>query len=707
MDDFANKYSGFVLHIAESAEEDTMKRILCIAAAVILIGAGESKAQWVPSFESYHGGISSLAGRGSTVFAGANKGEIFVSNDAGTSWRLITSGEIKHPVTAIAVGDSAEFAGTNGGGLFVHKTNAAGWIHLTAGVADTIINSLLVESNGDIVAGTPHGVLISTNDGATWGSAEGLPDSNKVLSLCQNDSGTFAGTGAGGVYFSPDYGANWVERGSIGSHQITSFDTLGGRLFAATIDSGVFVSTDGGSDWNTASEGLAANLRIRGLALQGTTLIAATAIGAGGAFISADTGKTWQPVNSLADSIFSAVLSNGKNIYLSSNFGGVYYSTDDGNSWLQANLGGITNARILGFSTRGSTIFAATTDGIIRSADHGRTWSLSAGYHQYVNSIGANDSVVLAGIYPGIWRSSDDGVTWSIVDTNFTYGSCNSILYHDSTFYAARGFNVEYSRDGGLTWHVWKMPQGVDETVFDVEVIDSSIFVATGTMGVFRSSNYGASWTHCGSAINDECLTSIDSILFLGTTNGAFRSTDQGNHWLSAGLVSKTIYTLVPYKNYLFAGTDSGIYVSPDYGDSWVYDGSGLNGFVQSILVFDSTVYVGNAFDGVWAQSVNDIIQTGIRDNQGGVPLRFSLEQNYPNPFNPSTTIRYQLPANNRVTLKIYDILGREVRTLVDGREAAGTHSVTFDAADLPSGVYFYRIEAGSYQKTKKLVLLK
>ena len=89
-----------------------------------------------------------------------------------------------------------------------------------------------------------------------------------------------------------------------------------------------------------------------------------------------------------------------------------------------------------------------------------------------------------------------------------------------------------------------------------------------------------------------------------------------------------------------------------------------------------------------------------------GVPSRFALT-NYPDPFNPSTTITDQLQKNDHVTLKVYDVLGREAATLVDENAAAGYKSVTFDASRLASGVYFYTLEAGTYHDTKKLLLLK
>ncbi|HUI29324.1 MAG TPA: T9SS type A sorting domain-containing protein [Candidatus Acidoferrales bacterium] len=90
-----------------------------------------------------------------------------------------------------------------------------------------------------------------------------------------------------------------------------------------------------------------------------------------------------------------------------------------------------------------------------------------------------------------------------------------------------------------------------------------------------------------------------------------------------------------------------------------------------------------------------------------GNPQTYTLENNYPDPFNPSTVITYQLPVNSFVMLKVYDVLGREVRTLVDKHQSAGRYFLRFDAANLPSGMYFYRLQAGTFSATKKLVVLK
>jgi uncharacterized protein (DUF1501 family) len=91
----------------------------------------------------------------------------------------------------------------------------------------------------------------------------------------------------------------------------------------------------------------------------------------------------------------------------------------------------------------------------------------------------------------------------------------------------------------------------------------------------------------------------------------------------------------------------------------------------------------------------------------GDLPKEYSLEQNYPNPFNPSTVIRYDLPAGATVLLDIYNSLGERVATLVDGPQGAGTHEVSFNGGSLASGMYLYRLKAGSYQQTRKMLLVK
>ena len=101
-------------------------------------------------------------------------------------------------------------------------------------------------------------------------------------------------------------------------------------------------------------------------------------------------------------------------------------------------------------------------------------------------------------------------------------------------------------------------------------------------------------------------------------------------------------------------------------------------------------------------------VLVGVRD-YGDLPLTFSLSQNYPNPFNPTTTIAYSIPVGTygRTSLRVYDMLGREVTTLMNEVKQPGNHSILWDARDMASGVYFYRLEAGTFVQTKKMILIR
>jgi hypothetical protein len=170
--------------------------------------------------------------------------------------------------------------------------------------------------------------------------------------------------------------------------------------------------------------------------------------------------------------------------------------------------------------------------------------------------------------------------------------------------------------------------------------------------------------------------------------------------------------SILPVQNgkLFLIGTTTGVYSTLSLNGSntnWVQEGADVIGnvVVDNITSRDTDgrivvathgrgFFVGNAT--VTSVEINDEL-----------PNQFTLEQNYPNPFNPNTAISFQLSAISNVTLKVYDILGNEITTLVDMRLNAGKHKVEFDASKLASGVYIYNLTAGSYTDSKKMLLLK
>ena len=136
----------------------------------------------------------------------------------------------------------------------------------------------------------------------------------------------------------------------------------------------------------------------------------------------------------------------------------------------------------------------------------------------------------------------------------------------------------------------------------------------------------------------------------------------------------------------------------------------GGNTAIQSVI--------GQSFIGIMQHDNTQVISGFFADtlfggtlvdvkNVAGLPSHFSLDQNYPNPFNPSTTIHFELPKESHITLKVYNMLGQEVLTVLDEEKVAGRYDVRIDGSSLSSGVYFYRLVAGDYISVKKFVLLK
>ncbi len=160
--------------------------------------------------------------------------------------------------------------------------------------------------------------------------------------------------------------------------------------------------------------------------------------------------------------------------------------------------------------------------------------------------------------------------------------------------------------------------------------------------------------------------------------------------------------------------TDSSgfIYLSTDFGDTWT-DITGnissvLKNHIRKILIDGDYIYVGTSLGYVYKRKLSDVV-TSVEDKEENIPTGFSLQQNYPNHFNPTTTISFSIPKTEFVTLKVYDVLGNELATMVNEYRPAGTYNVQFSTinSQLSSGVYFYKFQAGKFTEVKKMILLK
>jgi hypothetical protein len=232
----------------------------------------------------------------------------------------------------------------------------------------------------------------------------------------------------------------------------------------------------------------------------------------------------------------------------------------------------------------------------------------------------------------------------------------------------------------GSSWsYIAKDNQGAAAELEYRPLFDEEVFAIT--IPYTMEDNYGYDWHSDGEWVNGECQT---------------HSSFEGDHGAKFNMTGGITYIGTP--------PVPGLSIVPFYTDSTIS---------YYVITVDNTV-AGYGSDGGFYVTKDKCTATlkpfskitGIKETDP-LPKQFFLYQNYPNLFNPTTVISYQLPALSFVTLKIYDVLGREVRMLVAERQNAGNHSVTFDAKNLPSGIYFYSIAAGQFTQIKKMMLIK
>jgi hypothetical protein len=239
----------------------------------------------------------------------------------------------------------------------------------------------------------------------------------------------------------------------------------------------------------------------------------------------------------------------------------------------------------------------------------------------------------------------------------------------------------------------------------------------TNSGGVFRSTDNGNTWTAINAGLPSYDVYAIASdangYLYVGTDGGGvFRSTDNGGTWaaINTGLLCNWFRCFaINSSGRLFAGGDAcGAYRLADNGTSWTALNTGLTCPDVHALAFNSEGYLFAATWGNYGGVYRSVASTtSMRLVEDIAPIGYELGQNYPNPFNPVTAISYQLPKQGHITLKVYNVLGREVATLVNEVKEPGTHKVVWDATCLPSGVYLYEMTTRNTQVSKKALLTK
>lgn len=389
---------------------------------------------------------------------------------------------------------------------------------------------------------------------------------------------------------------------------------------------------------------------------------------------------------------------DSSNAVISISGSGLYRTTDGGGSW--KNILKIVDAEIIDVSIADkNSIWTATSTGQIRcTIDGGTTWKIQLSdtsktqFMNYIkmfalkNGIAMGDCNSPAGPAP-FFSTTDGGEHWTYVN-NEAFGGFSGDLWRridfpnkNTGYFMESGVNPQYiykTANGGKNWTKLE-PSAY---VMVLKFYDDNIGLYYGgdarTPIVNRTKNGGLKWeqipvTLSGWGNDIEFIPNEPAMVWFCDGTKLYFSTD-------------TCSTFKEYKLTVPSGTQllTRDIVFPDKHRGWLLCDNGL-------------LYRTANF---WYKT------TGVRKDLQK-PDQFSLMQNYPNPFNPSTTINYSITGAGNVKLTVYDLLGNEIKTLVDEYKPAGNYSVQFSAGSLPSGTYFYRIQCGSYSAVKKMTVLK
>jgi len=331
---------------------------------------------------------------------------------------------------------------------------------------------------------------------------------------------------------------------------------------------------------------------------------------------------------------------------------------------------------------------------VLRTTNRGLSWetqSLSTvsdeGNHDIEFIEGGAGEPVRGFVTAGLslaWRTDDYGENWLTLPIGGCgSGDLESICFINKeegwfvgTPSAMQDVTIVHTTDGGETFEVQTNPTNPDIKLNCVSFANSQRGIAVGNAGtILYTSDGGTNWEIRPSGVGSKMLTSV---------------------------------CLLPSGKAWAVGNSGVIIYSTDWGYTWVPQQSGTADILWEVtFINDNEGWIagGMIYSGIILHTTNGGVITGVDENE--IVRQFELLQNYPNPFNPTTRIQYQIPELGSVTLKIFDVLGNEVATLVDEEKPDGTYETEFSAEGLSSGIYLYRLQAGSFVETKKMILLR
>lgn len=379
-----------------------------------------------------------------------------------------------------------------------------------------------------------------------------------------------------------------------------------------------------------------------------------------------------------------------------------------------------------------NVVWAAGDSGkVIRTINGGMTWTSVDGGNfgeatvWNIDALDSNNAFVTITPSPFsttyIYRTVSGGNSWDQVFSQ-DGGFINDIHMINNVSGIAYGdpvggkWTVIRTMDGGSSWNripTEPTPNGSEFGIYynSLCVTDSLHIWFLDDHRVYRSIDGGITWSYSTTTnyfLSIWFNTNAVGMASTNVINTSESSIDSGKTWNSTSSPGPgTPYAMAGSgtRDFWYA-SDGYIYHTTNNGSSWTEEMVTFSQFFAMDFVTIGNIAFGYVAGTNGAVARYEGTVTSINGNLQN-PTKFILEQNYPNPFNPTTTINYEIPIESKVTLKIYDLLGNEIMTLVNEIKNAGRYETSFDATSLASGIYFYKLDAGNNSEIKKLILLK
>lgn len=311
-------------------------------------------------------------------------------------------------------------------------------------------------------------------------------------------------------------------------------------------------------------------------------------------------------------------------------------------------------------------------------------------------------------------KTTNGGTNWNLIF--FSPYSFESIFFIDSLTGWAAGTSgggwVFRTTNGGTSWDSVMVTGGSSGYVYFLNI--QTGWLSSGPF-IYKSTDGGVNWTLLfdtgGATIAEFSFVNQNTGWLVTDTWKVFKTTNSGNNWL----LLDTLPGFVGSHSIFFSSLNTGwicgdggyMFSTTNGGQDWYRQQTNTGNFLSSVVFLTDSIgwAVGGGGRIIYTNSSGQIVRIEKVENIS--PIDFQLYQNFPNPFNSVTKIKYDIPSECFVTVKVYNILGELLITLINGQEKPGRYSVTFNGSNYPSGVYIYKIEAGAFTQVKKMILIK